>query len=99
MASFPVRFFKSSNYYANGMFNLKRGTTNIIARSGSNVQDFGFEAAALGSSSYSVVTIKMHMHILDTPNTTSATTYKVHLKAGFGGTSVESMWNDQQLDK
>ena len=43
MASFPVRFFKSSNYYANGMFNLKRGTTNIIARSGSNVQDFGVD--------------------------------------------------------
>ena len=94
MASFPVRFYKSSNYYANGMFNLKRDTTNIIARSGSNVQDFGFEAGALGSSSYTVVTIKMHMQILDSPSTTSATTYKVQ-SAGFASTSVESMWNDQ----
>ena len=94
MASFPVRFYKSSNYYANGMFNLKRGTTNIIARSGSNVQDFGLEAGALGSSSYSVVTIKMHMQILDSPSTTSATTYKVQ-SAAFASSTVNSMWNDQ----
>ena len=75
MASFPVRFYKTSNYYANGMFNLKRDTTNIIARSGSNVQDFGVEAGALGSSSYVSNPIKMHMQILDSPSTTSQVTY------------------------
>ena len=94
MASFPVRFYKTSNYYANGMFNLKRDTTNIIARSGSNVQDFGVEAGALGSSSYVSNPIKMHMQILDSPSTTSATTYKVQA-AAFASTSVESMWNSQ----
>ena len=94
MASFPVRFYKSSNYYANGMFNLKRGTTNIIARSGSNVQDFGVEAGALGSSSYVANPVKMHMQILDSPSTTSSTTYKVQ-SAAFASSSVNSMWNDQ----
>ena len=94
MVSFPVRFFKSSNYYANGMFNLKRDTTNIIARSGSNVQDFGVEAGALGGSSYVANPVKMHMQILDTPNTTSATTYKVQ-SAAFASSTVNSMWNDQ----
>ena len=94
MVSFPVRFFKSSNYYANGMFNLKRDTTNIIARSGGNVQDFGVEAGALGGSSYVANPVKMHMQILDTPNTTSATTYKVQ-SAAFASSTVNSMWNDQ----
>ncbi len=94
MASFPVRFYKASNYYANGMFNLKRGTTNIIARSGSNVQDFGVEAGALGGTSYVANPVKMHMQILDSPSTTSATTYKVQ-SAAFASSSVNSMWNDQ----
>ena len=94
MASFPVRFQKSSNYYANGMFNLLRDTTSIIARSGSNVQDFGMEAGALGSSSYVSNPVKMHMQILDSPSTTSATTYKVQ-SAAFASSTVNSMWNDQ----
>ena len=94
MASFPVRFQKSSNYYANGMFALLRGSTVIIDRSGSNVQDFGMEAGALGSSSYVANPVKMHMQILDSPSTTSATTYKVQ-SAAFASSTVNSMWNDQ----
>ena len=96
MASFPVRFFKSSNYYANGMFILTRnGSTDVIARSGSNVQDFGVEAGALGSSSYVANPIKMHMQGLDSPNTTSQITYKVQ-SAAFAGTTVNNMWNNQK---
>ena len=95
MASFPVRFFKSGNYYANGMFILSRGAVDIIARSGSNVQDFGVEAGALGSSSYVANPIKMHMQGLDSPNTTSQITYKVQ-SAAFAGTTVNNMWNNQK---
>jgi hypothetical protein len=95
MASFPVRFLKSSNYYANGMFALLRGSTVIIDRSGSNVQDFGMEAGALGGSSYVANPVKMHMQILDSPSTTSATTYKVQ-SAAFASSTVNNMWNDQK---
>tara|TARA_Y100001973_G_scaffold15963_1_gene23185 strand:- start:892 stop:1473 length:582 start_codon:yes stop_codon:yes gene_type:complete len=95
MASFPVRFQKSSNYYANGMFALLRGSTVIIDRSGSNVQDFGVEAGALGSSSYVTLNVKMHMQILDSPSTTSATTYKVQ-SAAFASSTVNNMWNNQK---
>ena len=95
MASFPVRFQKSSNYYANGMFALLRGSTVIIDRSGSNVQDFGMEAGALGSSSYVTLNVKMHMQILDSPSTTSATTYKVQ-SAAFASSTVNNMWNNQK---
>ena len=96
MASFPVRFYKSSNYYANGMFILTRdGSTDVIARSGSNVQDFGVEAGALGSSSYVANPIKMHMQALDSPATTSQVTYAVS-SAAFASTTVNNMWNDQK---
>mgnify|MGYP003656200374 FL=1 len=95
MASFPVRFQKSNNYYANGMFILSRGPVDIIARSGSNVQDFGFEAGALGSSSYIANPIKMHMQGLDSPNTTSQITYNVQ-SAAFAGSTLNNMWNNQK---
>ena len=93
IASFPMRMHRTGSYYANAMVNLKRDTTNIIARSGGNVQDYGFESNALSSNTL-YMTIRMHLHILDTPNTTSATTYKIQT-AAFASSTVKSMWNSQ----
>ena len=93
IASFAMRMHRTSSYYANAMVNLKRGTTNIIARSGGNVQDYGFESNALSSNTL-YMTIRMHLHILDSPSTTSATTYKIQT-AAFASSTVKSQWNSQ----
>jgi len=93
ITSFAMRMSRSSSYYANAMVNLKRDTTNIIARSGGNVQDYGFESNALSSNTL-YLNIRMHLHILDSPATTSQTTYKVQT-AAFASSEVKSMWNSQ----
>ena len=99
MANIPVRFDKSSNYYSNGTMKMVKviggTTTDVVSRSGSNVQDFGMEAGALGSSGNVTIAFRIAIQSLDSPSTTSEITYKIQ-SGGFASTTANSMWNGQK---
>ena len=91
--SFVYSIFQSGEYGSSAQFALLRGSSAIIARSGSTNQDYNVEASALSTSNYVTMATQLNMQILDSPSTTSATTYKVQ-STGISSTRVECMLNN-----
>ena len=91
--SFVYSIFQSGEYGSSAQFALLRGSSAIIARSGSTNQDYNVEASALSTSNYVTMATQLNMQILDSPSTTSATTYKVQ-STGISSTRVRSMLNN-----
>ena len=91
--SFVYSIFQSGEYGSSAQFALLRGSSAIIARSGSTNQDYNVEASALSTSNYVTMATQLNMQILDSPSTTSATTYKVQ-STGVSSTRVRSMLNN-----
>ena len=91
--SFLYKIFLSGSYGSTAQFQLLRGSSAIIARSGSSNQDYNVEASALSTSNYVTMATQLNMQILDSPSTTSATTYKVQ-STGISSTRVECMLNN-----
>ena len=91
--SFLYKIFQSGEYGSTAQFQLLRGSSAIIARSGGSNQDYNVEAVALSSNTYVTMATQLNMQILDSPSTTSATTYKVQ-STGISSTRVESMLNN-----
>jgi hypothetical protein len=91
--SFLYKIYQSSSYGSTAQFKLLRGSTDIIARSGGSNQDYNVEASALSTNNYVTMATQLNMQILDSPSTTSATTYKVQ-STGISSTRVESMLNN-----
>ena len=81
MVNFSTRVYDGNTNYANGSFQILRGSTAI---SGSVPTDGSgtFEIGAFDSGGSSVeLNHRYHNTILDSPNTTSATTYSVKMAA------------------
>ena len=91
--SFVYSIFQSGEYGSTAQFQLLRGSTAIITRSGSSNQDYNVEASALSSVNYVTMATQLNMQILDSPSATSATTYKVQ-STGISSTRVRSMLNN-----
>ena len=91
--SFLYKIFLSGSYGSTAQFQLLRGSTAIITRSGGTNQDYNVEASALSTSNYVTMATQLNMQILDSPSTTSATTYKVQ-STGISSTRVECMLNN-----
>jgi len=93
VASFPYRL-RETEYYASGQFVLLRDSTIIVNRSGSTAQDFTIEAS-INSVSWNYINNATRCNIqkLDSPSTTSATTYKVQ-SGSFVGSDVQAFWNN-----
>jgi hypothetical protein len=91
--SFLYKIFQNGESGSTAQFQLLRGSSAIIARSGSSNQDYNVEASALSSNNYVTMATNLNLQILDSPNTTSATTYKVQ-STGISSTRVESMLNN-----
>ena len=91
--SLLYKIFLSGSYGSTAQFQLLRGSTAIITRSGGTNQDYNVEASALSTSNYVTMATQLNMQILDSPSTTSATTYKVQ-STGISSTRVESMLNN-----
>jgi len=92
VASFPYRLFEN-NYYASGQFVLLRDSTIIVDRSGSTEQDFNIEISSSATITYHTNATRCNIQKLDSPSTTSATTYKIQ-SGSFVGCDVVSMWNN-----
>ena len=93
--SFLYKIFQSGEYGSTAQFQLLRGSTAIITRSGGSSQDYNVEASALSSNNYVTMATNLNLQILDSPNTTSATTYKMQ-STGISSTRVESMLNNRR---
>tara|TARA_R100000278_G_scaffold50104_1_gene42664 strand:- start:202 stop:735 length:534 start_codon:yes stop_codon:yes gene_type:complete len=91
--SFVYSIYQSSSYGSTAQFQLLRGSTAIITRSGGSNQDYNVEASALSTNNYATMATQLNMQILDSPSTTSATTYKVQ-STGISSTRVRSMLNN-----
>ena len=91
--SFLYKIFLSGSYGSTAQFQLLRGSTAIITRSGGTNQDYNVEASALSTSNYVTMATQLNMQILDSPSTTSATTYKVQ-STGVSSTRVRCMLNN-----
>jgi hypothetical protein len=91
--SFLYKIFQSGTYGSTAQFQLLRDSTAIITRSGGSNQDYNVEASQLASNSYVTMATQLNMQILDSPSTTSATTYKVQ-STGISSTRVECMLNN-----
>jgi hypothetical protein len=79
IANLPYNVERTSSIYAFGNFNIMRGATQVWA---GNSQLMGGE---FGGATYVVFGTNASMHYLDSPSTTSATTYKIQMQNG--GTS------------
>ena len=91
--SFVYSIFQSGEYGSTAQFQLLRGSTAIITRSGSSNQDYNVEASALSSNNYVTMATQLNLQMLDSPSTTSSTTYKVQ-STGISSTRVRSMLNN-----
>tara|TARA_R100001224_G_C4003031_1_gene143413 strand:+ start:513 stop:1046 length:534 start_codon:yes stop_codon:yes gene_type:complete len=91
--SFDYSIFQSGQYGSSAQFALLRDSSAIIARSGGTNQDYNVEASALSTSNYVTMATQLNMQILDSPSTTSATTYKVQ-STGVSSTRVRCMLNN-----
>ena len=91
--SFDYSIFQSGEYGSSAQFALLRDSSAIIARSGGTNQDYNVEASALSSNNYVTMATQLNMQILDSPSTTSATTYKVQ-STGVSSTRVRCMLNN-----
>ena len=91
--SFVYSIFQSGEYGSSAQFQLLRGSTAIITRSGSSNQDYNVEASALSSNNYVTMATQLNLQMLDSPSTTSSTTYKVQ-STGISSTRVRSMLNN-----
>jgi len=93
--SFLYKIFQSGESGSSAQFTLLRGSTAIITRSGGSSQDYNVEVSALSSNNYATMATNLNLQILDSPNTTSATTYKIQ-STGITSTRVESMLNNRR---
>ena len=91
VVSFLYKIFSSGSSGSTCQFALLRGSTSILARSGGNNQDYNVEASALSSNNYVTFAVINTMQILDSPSTTSATTYKVQSSCSAHSTTTYSM--------
>ena len=94
VASFLYKIFDSGSAGSTCQFALLRGSTSILARSGSTNQDYNVEASALSSNNYVTMATTNTMQILDSPSTTSATTYKVQSSCSAHSTTTKCMHNN-----
>ena len=93
VASFLYKIFDSGSAGSTCQFALLRGSTSILSRSGSTNQDYNVEASALSSNNYMTMATTNTMQILDSPSTTSATTYKIQSSCSAHTTTTKSMHN------
>jgi len=86
IVSQACQVFRSSATQARGAINLMRGATEIVFKSGDSISVEGATATVgyAGSQSFSY---------LDSPATTSATTYKTQQKAGTAGPTIRTQGN------
>jgi len=86
IVSQACQVFRSSATQARGAINLMRGATEIVFKSGDSISVEGATATVgyAGSQSFSY---------LDSPATTSATTYKTQQKAGVSGPTIRTQGN------
>jgi hypothetical protein len=76
IANLPYNVERVSSIYAFGNFNIMRGATQVWA---GNSQLMGGE---FGGATYVVFGTNASMHYLDSPATTSSTTYKIQMQNG-----------------
>jgi len=76
IANVPYNVERNSSIYAFGNFNIVRGSTQVWTAS---TQQWGGE---FGGATYVVFCANASMHYLDSPATTSATTYKIQMQNG-----------------
>jgi hypothetical protein len=86
IVSQACQVFRSSATQARGAINLMRGATEIVFKAGDSMSVEGATATVgyAGSQSFSY---------LDSPATTSATTYKTQQKAGVSGPTIRTQGN------
>ncbi len=84
IANVPYNVEDPSGSFVFGNFNIVRGSTQIWTAS---TQQYGGEYGAI---SYVVVAGNASMHYLDSPSTTSATTYKIQMQNGGSGQNMRA---------